>query len=580
MKTIAFIPVRGGSKSIPLKNIKLFCGKPLVCWNIEALENCSLVDEIVIATDSDEIECAVVAQSYKKTVIYRRLAENASDTATTESVMLEYIKLAKLNELDVFMLVQATSPLTGTLHFTEALSIYKQGKYDSMLTCVRNYRFFWNEDGTPLNYDYHKRPRRQNFSGMLMENGAFYINTIKNILEKGNRLSGNIGIYEMPEYTAFEVSDELLQDAISNYDFVCTSDINRIRGCNFYVVAVPTPVDANNRPDLTPLWRASETVGKVISKGDIVVYESTVYPGVTEEECLPVVERVSGLKFNKDFFAGYSPERINPGDKEHTVEKIKKVTSGSTPEIADIVDNVYNSVLVNGTHKAPSIKVAEASKIIENSQRDVNIAFMNELAKIFNAMGIDTNDVIEAASSKWNFIKLKPGLVGGHCISVDPYYLIQKAQVYGVLPRVMFSARRLNDGMGDYVGNQVIKLMNKKGVLVKDSNVLILGFTFKENCPDVRNTKIVDIYHTLEEYTKNITVYDPWANADKVEHEYGVQLTSSSLESLKGKFNAVILAVAHKEFVSLDIRSFLKNENGVVYDVKGILDREMIDGRL
>ena len=263
-----------------------------------------------------------------------------------------------------------------------------------------------------------------------------------------------------------------------------------------------------------------------------------------------------------------------------TVEKIKKVTSGSTPEIADIVDNVYNSVLVNGTHKAPSIKVAEASKIIENSQRDVNIAFMNELAKIFNAMGIDTNDVIEAASSKWNFIKLKPGLVGGHCISVDPYYLIQKAQVYGVLPRVMFSARRLNDGMGDYVGNQVIKLMNKKGVLVKDSNVLILGFTFKENCPDVRNTKIVDIYHTLEEYTKNITVYDPWANADKVEHEYGVQLTSSSLESLKGKFNAVILAVAHKEFVSLDIRSFLKNENGVVYDVKGILDREMIDGRL
>lgn len=391
-------------------------------------------------------------------------------------------------------------------------------------------------------------------------------------LEKENESSNYKSIYE--------VSDELLQDAISNYDFVCTSDINRIRGCNFYVVAVPTPVDANNRPDLTPLWRASETVGKVISKGDIVVYESTVYPGVTEEECLPVVERVSGLKFNKDFFAGYSPERINPGDKEHTVEKIKKVTSGSTPEIADIVDNVYNSVLVNGTHKAPSIKVAEASKIIENSQRDVNIAFMNELAKIFNAMGIDTNDVIEAASSKWNFIKLKPGLVGGHCISVDPYYLIQKAQVYGVLPRVMFSARRLNDGMGDYVGNQVIKLMNKKGVLVKDSNVLILGFTFKENCPDVRNTKIVDIYHTLEEYTKNITVYDPWANADKVEHEYGVQLTSSSLESLKGKFNAVILAVAHKEFVSLDIRSFLKNENGVVYDVKGILDREMIDGRL
>lgn len=380
--------------------------------------------------------------------------------------------------------------------------------------------------------------------------------------------------------TTLEVSDEFLQDAINNHGFICTTDIEQIRQCNFYVVAVPTPVDANNRPDLKPLWGASETVGKVISKGDIVVYESTVYPGVTEEECLPVVERVSGLKFNEDFFAGYSPERINPGDKEHTVEKIKKVTSGSTPEIADVVDGVYNAVLVNGTHKAPSIKVAEASKIIENSQRDVNIAFMNELAKIFNAMGIDTNDVIEAASSKWNFIKLKPGLVGGHCISVDPYYLIQKAQVYGVLPRVMFSARRLNDGMGDYVGNQVIKLMNKKGVLVKDSRILILGFTFKENCPDVRNTKIIDIYHTLEEYTKNITIYDPWANPEKVEKEYGVKLANGSLDAMKGQYDAVVLAVAHKEFVSFDIRSFLKDENGVVYDVKGILNREVIDGRL
>ena len=264
-----------------------------------------------------------------------------------------------------------------------------------------------------------------------------------------------------------EVSDELLQSAIAN-GFKCTINLEEIKDCNFYVVAVPTPVDDNNRPDLRPLWGASETVGKVISKGDIVVYESTVYPGVTEEECLPVVERVSGLKYNVDFFAGYSPERINPGDKEHTVEKIKKVTSGSTPKIAEIVDDVYNSVLVNGTHKAPSIKVAEASKIIENSQRDVNIAFMNELAKIFNAMGIDTHDVIEAAASKWNFIKLNPGLVGGHCISVDPYYLIQKAQVYGVLPRIMFSARRLNDGMGAYVANQVVKCMNKKGVMVKE----------------------------------------------------------------------------------------------------------------
>lgn len=329
-----------------------------------------------------------------------------------------------------------------------------------------------------------------------------------------------------------EVSDELLQDAINNYGFRCTTNLDDIRHCNFYVVAVPTPVDDNNRPDLKPLWGASETVGKVISKGDIVVYESTVYPGVTEEECLPVVERVSGLKFNEDFFAGYSPERINPGDKLHTVEKIKKVTSGSTPEIADIVDGVYNSVLVNGTHKAPSIKVAEASKIIENSQRDVNIAFMNELAKIFNAMGIDTHDVIEAASSKWNFIKLSPGLVGGHCISVDPYYLIQKAQVYGVLPRIMFSARRLNDGMGAYVANQTIKAMNLKGVKVKDARILILGITFKENCPDIRNTKIVDIFHTLEEFTPNITIYDPWANPEAVRHEYDLEVTATDRKSV------------------------------------------------
>lgn len=378
-----------------------------------------------------------------------------------------------------------------------------------------------------------------------------------------------------------EVDERLLQEAIQKNGFRCTTNIEDIKDYNFYVVAVPTPVDENNRPDLRPLWGASETVGKVISKGDVVVYESTVYPGVTEEECLPVVEKVSGLKFNIDFYAGYSPERINPGDKEHTVEKIKKVTSGSTPEIADIVDSVYNAVLVNGTHKAPSIKVAEASKIIENSQRDVNIAFMNELAKIFNAMGIDTNDVIEAASSKWNFIKLKPGLVGGHCISVDPYYLIQKAQVYGVLPRVMFAARRLNDGMGEYVAHQVIKLMNKKGVLVKDANILLLGVTFKENCPDIRNTKIVDIYSTMKEYTDNITVYDPWADANHVKQEYNIDIINSEIDSLKGRYDAVILGVAHNEFKQLEIRSFLKDENiGVVYDVKGVLDRNLIDGRL
>lgn len=373
-----------------------------------------------------------------------------------------------------------------------------------------------------------------------------------------------------------EVDDKLLQEAIES-GFKCTTDIDKIRSCNFYVVAVPTPVDTNNRPDLKPLWGASETVGKVISKGDIVVYESTVYPGVTEEECLPVVERVSGLKFNVDFFAGYSPERINPGDKEHTVEKIKKVTSGSTSEVADIVDSVYNSVLVNGTHKAPSIKVAEASKIIENSQRDVNIAFMNELAKIFNAMGIDTHDVIEAASTKWNFIKLNPGLVGGHCISVDPYYLIQKAQVYGVLPRIMFSARRLNDGMGAYVANQTIKCMNKKGVVVKDAKILILGVTFKENCPDIRNTKIIDIYNTLEEYTNNITVYDPWANSIAVKCEYNVDVVNELPNN--DKYDAIILGVAHKQFLEIDVKGMLK-ENGVIYDVKGILPRNIVDGRL
>ncbi|RHE86470.1 nucleotide sugar dehydrogenase [Bacteroides intestinalis] len=380
--------------------------------------------------------------------------------------------------------------------------------------------------------------------------------------------------------STLEVPDELLKEAINRYNFKCTTNIDDIRNCNFYIVAVPTPVDVNNRPDLKPLLNASETVGKVIKKGDIIVYESTVYPGVTEEECIPIVEVVSGLDFNIDFFVGYSPERINPGDKDHTVETIKKVTSGSTPQVADIIDKVYSSILINGTYKASSIKVAEASKIIENSQRDVNIAFMNELAKIFNAMGIDTNDVIEAASTKWNFIKLKPGLVGGHCISVDPYYLIQKAQVYGVLPRVMSAARRLNDGMGDYVASQVIKLMNKKGIMVKGARVLLLGITFKENCPDIRNTKIVDIYSTLKEYTDNIVVYDPWADPKAVFDEYGINILTSNWKRLEGQFDVVILGVAHKQFKNKDIRKLLRNDLGVVYDVKSTLSREQIDGRL
>lgn len=374
-----------------------------------------------------------------------------------------------------------------------------------------------------------------------------------------------------------EVADELLQEAINKYGFKCTTDLEEIRKCNFYVVAVPTPVDENNNPDLTPLVGASTTVGKVISNGDVVVYESTVYPGVTEDECIPIVEKVSGLKYNVDFFAGYSPERINPGDKLHTVEKIKKVTSGSTLEIADLVDEVYNSVLVNGTHKAASIKVAEAAKVIENSQRDINIAFVNELSKIFNKMGIDTLDVLEAAGTKWNFLPFRPGLVGGHCIGVDPYYLAQCAQRYGYNPEIILAGRRMNDGMGEYVATETIKLMLKKGIKVLNSNILILGFTFKENCPDVRNTKVIDIYKTLKDFNINVTVYDPWANPSVVKHEYGIENISAQL--LNEKYDACILAVAHKEFLEMDVRSLVKDV-GVVYDVKGILPKDIIDARL
>lgn len=373
-----------------------------------------------------------------------------------------------------------------------------------------------------------------------------------------------------------EVSDELLQDAINNHGFVCTSDIEQIRDCNFYVVAVPTPVDENNTPDLTPLYGASTTVGKVISKGDVVVYESTVYPGVTEDECIPVVEKVSGMKFNEDFFAGYSPERINPGDKLHTVEKIKKVTSGSTPEIGNYVDEVYSSVITAGTHLAPTMKVAEAAKVIENSQRDINIAFVNELSKIFNKMGIDTLDVLEAAGTKWNFLPFRPGLVGGHCIGVDPYYLAQCAQRHGYNPEIILAGRRMNDGMGAYVANEVVKLMLKKGIQVLDSHILILGFTFKENCPDVRNTKVIDIYRTLKEYNLNITVYDPWANPAIAKHEYGIEVVN---ELSTKKYDAVIAAVAHNEFAGLHISELIK-ENHVIYDVKGTLCTELIDGRL
>lgn len=375
-----------------------------------------------------------------------------------------------------------------------------------------------------------------------------------------------------------EVPDDLLKKALVD-GLLFTSKVEDIQGCDFYIVTVPTPVDENNNPDLTPLINASTTVGKVIGRGGIVIYESTVYPGVTEEVCIPVVEKVSGLKFNIDFYAGYSPERINPGDKEHTVEKIIKVTSGSTPQVADIVDDLYNSVLTNGTHKAPSIKVAEASKVIENSQRDVNIAFMNELAKIFNAMDIDTHDVIAAASTKWNFIKMTPGLVGGHCIGIDPYYLMQKAQVFGVLPRIMTASRELNDGMGEYVAYQVIKCMNKKGIRIKDSKILILGVTFKENCSDIRNTKVVDIYNTLAEYTNDIIVYDKYADYAQLLAQYNVSITKDWNSVENERFDAVILAVAHNEFIGIDVRQLLK-QGGIVYDVKGVLPKEIIDARL
>jgi UDP-N-acetyl-D-galactosamine dehydrogenase len=382
--------------------------------------------------------------------------------------------------------------------------------------------------------------------------------------------------------STLEVSDEVLQKVLTK-DFnsnqnglLCSSEITTISDCNYYIVTVPTPVDKNNRPDLTPLYKASETVAKVLKKGDIVIYESTVYPGATEEECIPVLEKTSGLKFNVDFFAGYSPERINPGDKEHTVEKILKVTSGSTPEIGHKVDELYKSVITAGTHLAPSIKVAEAAKVIENSQRDINIAFVNELAKIFNLMNIDTHAVLEAAGTKWNFLPFKPGLVGGHCIGVDPYYLAQKAQELGYHPEIILAGRRLNDSMGEYVASQVVKLMIKKGITVNGASLLMLGITFKENCPDVRNTKIVDVVNALADYGINVTIYDPLANPDEVQHEYN--LTCHAELDSESKYDAIVLGVAHAVFLNLNLNNFQK-DSSILYDVKGIL-LGAIDGKL
>ncbi len=381
-----------------------------------------------------------------------------------------------------------------------------------------------------------------------------------------------------------EVSDELLQSALvkenpftkNTNGLYCSANIEDIKEANIFVVTVPTPVDKNNRPILTPLIKASETVGKVLKKGDIVIYESTVYPGATEEECIPVLEKVSGMKFNKDFYAGYSPERINPGDKEHTVEKILKVTSGSTPEIGEVVDDIYKSVITAGTHLAPTMKIAEAAKVIENSQRDINIAFVNELAKIFNLMDIDTHEVLKAAGTKWNFLPFKPGLVGGHCIGVDPFYLAQKAQECGYHPEIILAGRRLNDSMGKYVAEQVVKTMIKSDIPINNAEVLMLGITFKENCPDVRNTKIVDVISALEDFGVKVTTYDPWANPKEVKKEYGIISTQQIPQK---KFSAIVLGVAHEEFKTLSLNC-LKNKNAVVYDVKGLLNTKDIEGRL
>jgi UDP-N-acetyl-D-glucosamine/UDP-N-acetyl-D-galactosamine dehydrogenase len=357
----------------------------------------------------------------------------------------------------------------------------------------------------------------------------------------------------------------------------CSRNLDDIKDCNYYIITVPTPVDKNNRPDLTPLYKASETVGKVLKEGDIVIYESTVYPGVTEDECVPVLEKVSGLKFNVDFYCGYSPERINPGDKKHTVTLIKKVTSGSTPEAATKVDELYKTVIVAGTHKATSIKVAEAAKVIENAQRDINIAFINELAKIFNRLDIDTHEVLEASATKWNFLPFKPGLVGGHCIGVDPYYLAQKAQEVGYHPEIILAGRRLNDGMGAYVANEVVRMMIKEDVPVKNAHILLLGITFKENCPDVRNTKVVDIIKELQSFNTTITVYDPWANPAEVAHEYGIETINELPQD--AQYDAVVLAVAHDEFIDASWKKHVKSK-GIVYDVKGCLDKQVVHGRL
>jgi len=374
-----------------------------------------------------------------------------------------------------------------------------------------------------------------------------------------------------------EIENAYLQETLDSFGFIVTDKVESIRDCNVFIVTVPTPTDKHNRPVLTPMLKASESIAKIMKEGDVVIYESTVYPGVTEDECVPVLERISGMKFNENFYCGYSPERINPGDKEHTVTKILKVTSGSTPEAAEYVDQLYKSVIVAGTHKASSIKVAEAAKVIENSQRDINIAFVNELSKIFNLMGIDTQEVLEAAGTKWNFLRFKPGLVGGHCIGVDPYYLAQKAQEVGYHPEIILAGRRLNDSMGKHVATEVIKHMMRKDLKVIESKVLILGFTFKEDCPDVRNTRVIDIYNELLSFDMNVDVYDPWANTAEVKHEYGIDILSGENAPNLNDYSAIILAVAHQKFAGMNLK---KSSAQVIYDVKAILPKDNVDARL
>jgi UDP-N-acetyl-D-galactosamine dehydrogenase len=371
--------------------------------------------------------------------------------------------------------------------------------------------------------------------------------------------------------------DEAELKSSSNLHFSC--EIEDLRSANFYIVTVPTPVDDHKQPDLTPLIRASTMLGKVVTNGDVIVYESTVYPGATEEDCIPLVEEHSGMKFNVDFFAGYSPERINPGDKEHRLTTIKKITSGSNPEVAEYVDRVYRTIVTAGTHKASSIRVAEAAKVIENTQRDLNIALVNELALIFNKMGIDTLDVLEAAGTKWNFLPFRPGLVGGHCIGVDPYYLTHKAQEIGYLPEVILAGRRINDSMGQYVVSQVVKKMLRKRIHIEDANVLILGLTFKENCPDIRNTRVVDLVHEFQDFGANVDVYDPWVDAAESHHEYGITPVTSPAN---GKYDAIVLAVAHKQFRELGIDQIRRfgRRDCIIYDIKSILPKDQIDGRL